>query len=328
MRVSFRQRRRTLPGFQIPPRADERLKLDTTAAVVPVDDESPADELSDDESSDDEDSDDEGGVGTRPSTSLGPGTTTMSTSSHSTLAAAPTTTLLTTTTLPPLSSTLISSSVTPIVSTSTSTLGDLTISTFVLPQSTSDGSTNVPQTGSSTNPPDDTAGSTSKNSQRAGQIAGGTIGGIAFIGLAIFAIWTWRRRCRSQANHLSRASDASIQYLAEQPRGPGKSRSPSSIMNQLMTAAYAAEDGQDYRNSGRIVDNYANEKRGLSAYGNESTERLTAPAAAQLRPPSIAGRTETTNETESTWKTWGVLAGSSRISVPRNWWVDRYFRMS
>lgn len=107
-------------------------------------------------------------------------------------------------------------------------------------------------------------------------------------------------------------------------------------MNQLMTAAYAAEDGRmSYRDSReQIYDNYADEKQqgfggmgmGMGMHANESTERLAVPAAAQLRPPSIAARTETTNRTESTWKTWGVLAGNSRVSAPRNWWVDRYFR--
>ncbi|KAI0540609.1 hypothetical protein GGR58DRAFT_460289 [Xylaria digitata] len=229
------------------------------------------------------------------------------------------------------SSSTVSSSVVPIASTSPIPVlspGNSITSTSGLPQSTSDGQlvspTNVPQADNSINSPDESGSSTSSNSQRAGQIAGGTIGSIAFIGLIIFAIWMWRRR-RSQANRLSRMSD-DMQYYTAPPQAAGKSRSPSSIMNQLMTAAYAAEDGGNYRNSEQNFDGYANEKQGFTAHEGESTERLTVPAAAQLRPPSIAARTETTNRTESTWKTWGVLAGSSRVSAPRNWWVDRYLR--
>ncbi|GAW17144.1 hypothetical protein ANO14919_065940 [Xylariales sp. No.14919] len=303
--------------------------------------------------------------GAHPSTSLGLGATTTSISSRSTTVAIPATTLLTTTSqptketattspqlpvsdsssssLPPASSDHTSSQGGPVVSTSaqissssaiptasTSPIpvlspGNPTTSTSVLSQSTDDGQlggpTNVPQVDNAINPPDEGGSSASNNPQRAGQIAGGTIGSIAFIGLVFFAVWLWRRR-RREANRLSiRSND--MQYPAPPP---GKSRSPSSIMNQLMTAAYAAEDGANYRNSAEAFDNYANEKQQFTAYRGESTERLTVPAAAQLRPPSIAARTETTDKTESTWKTWGVLAGSSRVSMPRNWWVDRYFR--
>ncbi|RWA08427.1 hypothetical protein EKO27_g6665 [Xylaria grammica] len=311
------------------------------------DGESSDDELSDGESSDEEDPEDEGSTkappppgGAHPSTSLGSGATTTSISSRSTTVAIPATTLLTTTSqpaketattspqlpvsdsssssLPPASSAPTSSQGGPVGSTSTQissssaiptvstspipvlSPGNPTTSTSVLSQSTDDaqtgGPTNVPQVDNAINPPDEGGSSTSSNPQRAGQIAGGTI---AFIGLIFFA------------------------YPAPPP---GKSRSPSSIMNQLMTAAYAAEDGAGYRNSAEAIDNYANEKQQFTAYRGESTERLTVPAAAQLRPPSIAARTETTDKTESTWKTWGVLAGSSRVSMPRNWWVDRYFR--
>ncbi|TGJ80221.1 hypothetical protein E0Z10_g8534 [Xylaria hypoxylon] len=299
------------------------------------------------------------------STTLGPGTTTTPILSGSTTVANPATTLLTTTSQPskattttssqsevsdvssisllpdssaptssksiPIMSTLVpSSTVIPIASTSPIPVtipGYATIPTSVLSQITSDGqfgdTTSVPQADTSVNPPDESGGSASNNSQRAGQIAGGTIGGIAFIGLVIFAIWMWRRR-RGEAKRLSRLSD-DMQYPTTQPRGL-PSRTPSSIMNQLITAAYAAEDGANYRNSEQIFDNYANEKQGITTHKSESTERLTVPASAQLRPPSIAARTETTDRTESTWKTWGVLAGSSRVSVPRNWWVDRYLR--
>ncbi|KAF2963992.1 hypothetical protein GQX73_g9588 [Xylaria multiplex] len=229
------------------------------------------------------------------------------------------------------SSSLVSSSVTSITSTSPIPVlipGTSITSTSGLSQSTSDGQlvspTNIPQADNSISAPEESGSSTSSNSQRAGQIAGGTIGGIAFIGLIIFAIWMWRRR-RNQADRLSRMSD-DMQYYAAPAQAVGKSRSPSSIMNQLMTAAYAAEDGGNYRNSEQNFDGYANEKQRFTAHEGESTERLTPPAAAQLRPPSIAARTETTNRTESTWKTWGVLAGSSRVSAPRNWWVDRYLR--
>jgi len=104
-------------------------------------------------------------------------------------------------------------------------------------------------------------------------------------------------------------------------------------MNQLMTAAYATEDGNGYRNSREVFDTYADEKqqqqqqRGFMAHENESMQRLTIPRQSYMRPVSIAARTETTNKTESTWKTWGVLAGSSQPPhKPVHWWVDRYFK--
>ncbi|KAJ8121398.1 hypothetical protein ONZ43_g2139 [Nemania bipapillata] len=71
------------------------------------------------------------------------------------------------------------------------------------------------------------------------------IGGLAFLGLLIFALWIWRRRQR-QNKYISQIFDTppaeSPYYTAPRPRAPGTYRSPSSIMNQMMTAVYAAED--------------------------------------------------------------------------------------
>ncbi|KAI1120812.1 hypothetical protein F5Y10DRAFT_257647 [Nemania abortiva] len=366
MRPSFYQRRR-MPRFPIFARAEGVAEVDVPA---PIDDESSADELesddefSDDEFSDEELSDDEDSPptsSTLPSTSSGLEATTTFISSQSTTVAAPTATVSATTSaanlattsstltpsqtiplmskstlLPPASTSSFSPATTPTVPTSAVPVldpGDLTTSTSILPQSTSNAqlgtSTDASPPANFINPTGESRDSTSNNSQRAGQIAGGVVGGIVFVGLILFAVWMWRRRRRIRDNRLSRMSEMppdDTRYLASQPRGPGNYRSPSSIMNQLMTAAYAAEDGRSYRDSDRIFDTYSSEKQAFTTHENESTERLTIPAAAQLRPPSIAARTETTNRTESTWKTWGVLAGSSRLPAPRNWWVDRYFR--
>ncbi|KAI0443099.1 hypothetical protein F4803DRAFT_516858 [Xylaria telfairii] len=280
-------------------------------------------------------------ISSQPTTSSAPPKETATTTptslppDSSTLVSSQSIPALTTNTLLPSSSSPVSSSTTSIVSTSPVPVlnpGSLTTSTTTaLPQSTTDsllgGSTDVPQSGNVINPSDDTGGSASNSKQKAGEIAGGVIGGLAFVGILVFAIWMWRRR-RNRAKYLSRMVPDDTQYVDPQPGGPGKTRSPSSIMNQLMTAAYAAEDGRDYsnRNSNEIFDNYANEKQGFTAHENESSERLTVPPAAQLRHESIAARTETTNKTESTWRSWGVLAGPSRLSQPKNWWVDRYFR--
>ncbi|KAJ2985793.1 hypothetical protein NUW58_g5347 [Xylaria curta] len=132
------------------------------------------------------------------------------------------------------------------------------------PQSTSDtqlsSSTDVPQPTNAIRLPSESEDSGSSNSQKAGQIAGGTIGSIAAVGLIFFAIWLWRRH-RNRHSRFSRMLPDETRYLATQPPHPGKARSPSSIMNQLMTAAYEAEDGVDYRDSEQIFDNYANEKK-------------------------------------------------------------------
>ncbi|KAI0554658.1 hypothetical protein F4679DRAFT_526983 [Xylaria curta] len=360
MRVTFHQRRRT-PAFRFIARGDEKPQPDVPVGGAPAGDELSDDETSDDEFSDNDlddgessDEEDEPDVGTPPpkdntppSTPALPGTAMSSTL---TVPAPTQTATIRPTDLPPASSTLVSSqsipamatntlspssslpsSAIPVVSPSaTSVLNpfpdDLTTPTATAsPQSTSNPPLEVPQSSNAINPPDETTSSTSNNSQKAGQIAGGTIGGIAFVGLILLAIWLWRRR-RNRDNRLSRMLPDDTQYMNPPPGGPEKSRSPSSIMNQLMTAAYAAEEGRDYRDSNQIFDNYANEKQGFTSHANESMERLTAPPAAQLRHQSIAARTESTEKTESTWKTWGVLAGSSRVSQPRNWWVDRYFR--
>ncbi|KAI8950079.1 hypothetical protein F4801DRAFT_550920 [Xylaria longipes] len=337
---------------------------DESSADELSDDESSDDEFSDHEldddgeSSDKEEPGDGGGVGipppqnsTPPSTPVLTGTATSSISSQPTTAPDPTKATISQPNLPPASftltsspsiptmptntltlppSSLVSSSIIPTVSASAIPISDpedlTTPTTTVLPQSTSDPLLGgVPQSGSAIKPSDETRGSASNAPQRAGQIAGGTVGGIAFVSLLLFAIWMWRRR-RNRDNRLSRMLLDSTPYPNPPPGELEKTRSPSSIMNQLMTAAYAAEEGRDYRDSNQIFDNSANEKQGFTAHENESTERLTVPPAAQLRHQSIAARTETTDRTESTWKTWGVLAGTSRVSAPRNWWVDRYFR--
>ncbi|KAI1734186.1 hypothetical protein F4680DRAFT_439157 [Xylaria scruposa] len=365
MRVTFHQRRRT-PAFRFIARGDEKPQPDVPVGGAPADDglsdgetsddEFSDNELDDGESSDEEETDDEpdneGGVGTPPpkdntppSTPVLPGTAMSSAS----MVPAPTqTATISPTDLPPVTSTLASSqsipamatntlspssslpsSAIPVVSpspTSVLNLDDLTTPTATAsPQSTSNPPLEVPQSSNAINPPNETTSGTSNSSQKAGQIAGGTIGGIAFVGLLLLAIWLWRRR-RNRDNRLSTMLPDDTPYMNPPLGGPEKSRSPSSIMNQLMTAAYAAEEGRDYRDSNQMFDNYANEKQGFTSHANESMERLTAPPAAQLRHQSIAARTESTEKTESTWKTWGVLAGSSRVPQPRNWWVDRYFR--
>ncbi|KAI3322507.1 hypothetical protein HD806DRAFT_500253 [Xylariaceae sp. AK1471] len=239
------------------------------------------------------------------------------------------------TSLPPTTSTLSSPIINlPIASTSVLPVlnpTDRTSTTPVLPEITGDAS----QSENTLSPSDDRTVGASHSSKRAGEIAGATVGSIALIAIIFFAIWMWRRRRnRDSAHDASRTSgmpmpaDDNMQYRHQQPRGHDTERSPSSIMNQLMTAAYAAEDGMGYRNSEQDFDHYAAaEKPRFVALENESMERLTVPAGAQLRHQSIAARTETTNRTESTWKTWGVLAGSSQPPPgPRNWWVDRYFR--
>ncbi|KAI1751382.1 hypothetical protein F4782DRAFT_194530 [Xylaria castorea] len=366
MRVTLHQRRRTpdfqfavrahekrkpdVPAGGAP--ADDKSSADELSDDESSDVELSDHELDDGESSDeetDEDPDNGGGVGTPPPKNstppLGTATSFMSTvpapteqtattsptnlpPASSTLVSSQSIPAMPTDTLPPPSSSLVSSAI-PIVSSSTTPVlnpDDLTTpTTAVSPQSTSNSLLDVPQSGNAINLPDETEGSASNSTQKAGQIAGGIVGGIAFVGLFLIAIWIWRRR-RNRDSRLSRMLPDDTRYSSPQPRETETSRSPSSIMNQLMMAAYAAEEGRDYRDSIQILDNYANEKQGFTTHENESTERLTVPPTAQLRHQSIAARTETTNRTESTWKTWGVLAGTSRVSPPRNWWVDRYFR--
>ncbi|KAI0150551.1 hypothetical protein GGR57DRAFT_185846 [Xylariaceae sp. FL1272] len=191
--------------------------------------------------------------------------------------------------------------------------------------STSTAAINTPQAESSSAGADDPVHihNIGRNSSRnAGVIAAATIGSIAVLALILFMFWRYRRGSR-------RAND-SDQSRAEswQPNGPetapasgqtSTKRSPSSIMNYLMRAAYAAEDGMGYNG------NASDEKSAAGFYANkhESTERLTFPPGAQLRHPSVSARTETSNATEGTWRTWG--ASGALHDLEGKGWTRRFF---
>ncbi|KAI0392073.1 hypothetical protein F5Y17DRAFT_438076 [Xylariaceae sp. FL0594] len=159
----------------------------------------------------------------------------------------------------------------------------------------------------------------------AGTIAGATIGTLAAVCLIMLLIWIWRRRRNRLPANLPGMSEPlgqhnspnTIQWHTSAP-APVTKRSPSSIMNRLMTAVYAAEDG-NHRDS----DEYYN-----TSHANESTQRLTTlPMQPPQHPPSVAARTE-----ETTWNSWG--GGNSQSLPPpqqrqrpvNNWWVERYFK--
>lgn len=127
-------------------------------------------------------------------------------------------------------------------------------------------------------------------------------------------------------------------------------RTQSRIMDDLMAAAYAAEDG-----SASQYGAFAEEKQQLNApahppqtrqpdapdprasnslyvnqlmsgfYKGARADGLAVPADARMPPPvapSVAGQTEATNTTESTWKTWGW----SQQKKPKETWVDKCIR--
>ncbi|KAI8629845.1 hypothetical protein F5Y19DRAFT_484288 [Xylariaceae sp. FL1651] len=357
MRNSYRLQRRA-SGFRIFVRGDEKLKED-----VSNDSKAHGEESSDDDSDEEEEPDTPSPTTTTFPSSSFPEATATSILNPSVTPVVPPTTLLKPsesyldtatmiaslqstlpdipqTNFPPATSTLLSIINPPVVSTSalpTSNPTNLPSPTSALPKNPSSaelgGPSDIPQGEITLSPSDDRAGETSHRSMKAGEIAGATIGSIALIALILSAIWMWRRRMsRITADSRSNLSvrpmppDDNTQYPYQQRAGASTKRSPSSIMNQLMTAAYAVEDGTGYRNSEHGFNEYAvAEKQRDTIYRNESTERLTVPADGQTRHQSMAARTETTSRTESTWKTWGVLAGSSQPQQgSTNWWVDRY----
>ncbi|KAI0010558.1 hypothetical protein F4779DRAFT_616525 [Xylariaceae sp. FL0662B] len=185
-------------------------------------------------------------------------------------------------------------------------------------------------------------------------IAFGTIGGVVILGAICFVLWKfwWRRKRTGKAN-VAWLSPFSKYRKMEEPRqqsnmkgdGPG-TKTESKIMDDLMAAAYAAEDG----NGRQTYDGYANEKQNINQppmtipaaggrgsdlyvsqvvsgfYKAPQTNGLTMPPNARMPPrppPSIAAETEVTNSTETTWRTWGV----SQDKKPKENWVDKCIRL-
>ncbi|KAI1381238.1 hypothetical protein F4677DRAFT_119984 [Hypoxylon crocopeplum] len=205
---------------------------------------------------------------------------------------------------------------------------------------------------------------------RDGAIAIGTVGGAIAIAAVVFIIWKCRRRRDPTGGGLfSRFSSSSFRRM-EEPRQvditnygpPGKTQ--SRIMDDLMAAAYAAEDGNasqygpfadekrqlsesvyaphpsqpiPTRESSMPVPQASANPRGSSNslyvnqllsgfYKGARTDGLAAPPNARMPPPpapSVAGQTEVTATTESTWRTWGW----SQPKQPKETWVDKCIRL-
>ncbi|KAI0851947.1 hypothetical protein F5Y00DRAFT_228248 [Daldinia vernicosa] len=249
----------------------------------------------------------------------------------------------------PTTSTSISTSATQSSSTSTST--DLPAS--ALPQSNESSQAQAVQ---------------SENSKsimsKDGAIALGTIGATIIIAAIIFLLWKCRRR-QARANDgggASRFWPFSGFKKIEEPReiyttnreSGGKTQ--SKIMDDLMAAAYAAEDGnvsqygaytdekrqtytsmhapnQRQSNPPQAAENpdrgsnslYVNQLMS-GFYKGSRADGLTTPANARMPPPpapSVSGETDVTATTESTWRTWGW----SQKKPPKESWVDKYIRL-
>lgn len=192
-------------------------------------------------------------------------------------------------------------------------------------------------------------------------IAVGVVGSVVAIAAIIFFVWICRRR-RNRAGDGDRGLFSGFRKM-EEPQEPvwtndglaGKTqgKTQSKIMDDLMAAAYAAEDGnasqfggytdekhhsqapqmrqltkpdpRDARSSGGSNTLYVNQI--LSGfYKAPRADGLAAPPNARMPPPaapSVAAQTETTNTTESTWRTWGW----SQKKPPKETWVDRCIRL-
>ncbi|OTA88610.1 hypothetical protein M434DRAFT_122560 [Hypoxylon sp. CO27-5] len=207
---------------------------------------------------------------------------------------------------------------------------------------------------------------------RDGAIALGTVGGLVFIAAIMFLIWKCRRRRNRTGGGSSKFTLFSSFRRMEEPPAPGvtnhglAAKTQSKIMDDLMAAAYAAEDGNASQYGA-----YVDEKRqpnvsvyaadpGLPApmrhpswpdpkaptnrntnegknslyvnqlltgfYKGPRTDGLAVPSNARMPPPaapSVAGQTEVTATTESTWRTWGW----SQEKKPKENWVDKCIRL-
>ncbi|KAI8958199.1 hypothetical protein F5Y11DRAFT_51534 [Daldinia sp. FL1419] len=197
---------------------------------------------------------------------------------------------------------------------------------------------------------------------KAGAIALGTIGGTIIIAAILFILWKCRRRgSRGNRNSTSRFSPFSGFKRMEEPREKyttnrgSVGKTGSKIMDDLMAAAYAAEDGNAsqygaYMDEKRRSNNSyapsqrrsnpaqatAGPNRGSNSlyvnqimsgfYKGRRVDGLTTPANARMPPPaapSVAGQTEVTATTESTWRTWGY----SQKKPPKESWVDKCIRL-
>ncbi|KAI1481419.1 hypothetical protein F4774DRAFT_50245 [Daldinia eschscholtzii] len=207
---------------------------------------------------------------------------------------------------------------------------------------------------------------------KGGAIALGTVGGVIILAAIIFLFWKCRRRRQRQARANGSGSGgfsffSGFKKMEEPPRekfttnrrsgggGGGGGKTGSKIMDDLMAAAYAAEDGNasqygygtymdekrmsgnnslygpDSRRSNMPQAAMAPERGSNSLYVNQLMSGFykggpAAPANARVPPPaapSVAGQTEVTATTESTWRTWGW----SQKKPPKESWVDKCIRL-
>ena len=181
----------------------------------------------------------------------------------------------------------------------------------------------------------------SQNADQSGQmdrsviIAMGTIIGLAVLAIVIFTLWICRRRRnRAKAKRTSKLRPflcrRGIAQQSGMPAAPPDAKTQSKVMDDLMAAAYAAENGNAWetgskRSSGSSLRREKEEASALyaSQKPNEISrslyvkqlasgfwKRSSQEEAGNIRaPPSVAGKTEMTSQsgaTESTWNTWGV----------------------
>ncbi|KAI1388578.1 uncharacterized protein F4822DRAFT_250583 [Hypoxylon trugodes] len=248
-------------------------------------------------------------------------------------------------------------------------------SSDVLPAQTSSINVGVtqstpPQTGETIQAQASQSGNEAPGRSRDGAIAVGSVGGAVVVAAIIFILWKWRRR-RNRAGGSLYSESTSFSFFGRRKASPRPTmanygppgRTQSGIMDDLMAAAYAAEDGNASQYGG-----YTDEKQRMNAsvyapnptqpppirysgavgqqtavnsdrdshslyvnqllsgfYKGSNSDGLAAPPGARVPPPapSVAGRTEVTNTTETTWKTWGW----EQKKPQKETWVDKCIRL-
>ncbi|KAI1506752.1 hypothetical protein F5X99DRAFT_15195 [Biscogniauxia marginata] len=273
-----------------------------------------------------------------PTNTLPPATTQSSVTTQP--AVEPVATALPDTTIPePSTTTTFSTSVIPALA---QTAAPLT-STLALPQSSTTDRLVAEPTENSQNGQAQVAQSSGGGDiSQPSQIGLGTSGAAVFLGIIFFIFWKFRRgRTQSSSSNKNIFSRLLPSRPKKDPQEdvrplnatnrPPDARTQSNIMDELMAAAYAAEDGQNTFGNPQQqqLDIHADEKQQSDPRAYLQTKALPLPLPLPLnarmpppRAPSVAAQTEMTSGTETTWRTWGV----SQEKKPTGSWLDKYVR--
>lgn len=273
----------------------------------------------------------------------------------------------------------ISTSAPASTQTSTADLGNIGTDTLVVSSTTTSETTTNGAALSATSPTQNSQAQQSDVSQstdqsglmsRGGVIAMGLLIGLATVATIAFVVWKCRRRRnRSKSGAASKFKPFFLGRdrppQSEEVRAPSRAmRAQSRTMDDLMAAAYAAENGTGSVWGGRPAsqessDTLWREKQGLGAYapqqqqqqqqrqkstsgslyanqlltgfwkkGGDDAGMPAAPGQARVPAPapSVAGKTEMTSQSGATESTWNTWGVMQHHSKPKANWIEKLRR--